>query len=274
MLDAVARSGMSVTENMAKQTDAYGRNVYSQGQLQANLVDTFNKTKTAAGQFGITGTAADNLARDILGIPRGVDIKSWMSDYAKRMAEQTLGAMNAVDGKTVNTYVNHHETTFIRVERSESVHNSTGAAAGRSGARTGFWTGGAVRHFDGGGFNGPVFGPGTGTSDSIFAALSNGEFVMKAAAVNHYGLPLMEALNSGTVPSGMAHAPATSNGYAGSAGTAGTALRPVINVTVEVPGMSERFTAKIRDVSTQTISSALQELSNGRNSSQKGVYIS
>jgi hypothetical protein len=43
---------------------------------------------------------------------------------------------------------------------------------------------------------GPVVGPGTGTSDSILARLSNGEFVVKADMAKQYG-PLLEAINSG-----------------------------------------------------------------------------
>ena len=42
---------------------------------------------------------------------------------------------------------------------------------------------------------GPVFGRGTATSDSIPAWLSNGEFVIRAAAVRKYGLSLFSALN-------------------------------------------------------------------------------
>ena len=40
-----------------------------------------------------------------------------------------------------------------------------------------------------------VRGPGTGTSDSIVARLSNGEFVMRAAAVRHYGPELLRQIN-------------------------------------------------------------------------------
>ena len=52
----------------------------------------------------------------------------------------------------------------------------------------GFATGGHVR------------GPGTGTSDSILARLSNGEFVVRAAAVRHYGAGFLAALNGMAVP--------------------------------------------------------------------------
>lgn len=43
-----------------------------------------------------------------------------------------------------------------------------------------------------------VSGPGTGTSDSIPARLSNGEFVMRAAAVRAHGTDFMNALNQTT----------------------------------------------------------------------------
>lgn len=42
---------------------------------------------------------------------------------------------------------------------------------------------------------GLITGPGTGTSDSIPARLSNGEYVIRAAAVSQIGVPLLEQLN-------------------------------------------------------------------------------
>lgn len=45
-----------------------------------------------------------------------------------------------------------------------------------------------------------VRGPGTGTSDSILARLSNGEFVMRAAAVRHYGPELLRQINERRFP--------------------------------------------------------------------------
>ena len=46
---------------------------------------------------------------------------------------------------------------------------------------------------------GYILGPGTGTSDSIPAFLSNGEYVLTAQAVQNVGLPLLDAMNSGRV---------------------------------------------------------------------------
>lgn len=48
---------------------------------------------------------------------------------------------------------------------------------------------------------GPISGPGTGTSDSIIARLSDGEFVMRSAAVNAIGIDRMAYINrTGRLP--------------------------------------------------------------------------
>jgi hypothetical protein len=47
---------------------------------------------------------------------------------------------------------------------------------------------------------GPIRGPGTSTSDSILAWLSNNEFVHRAKAVRYYGLQVMHALNDMRIP--------------------------------------------------------------------------
>lgn len=43
---------------------------------------------------------------------------------------------------------------------------------------------------------GPIYGPGTSTSDSIPAYLSNGEYVVRAAAVAKYGTAMFDSLNA------------------------------------------------------------------------------
>ena len=47
---------------------------------------------------------------------------------------------------------------------------------------------------------GYISGPGTGTSDSIPAMLSNGEYVLRSAAVNRIGVGALNAMNAGAVP--------------------------------------------------------------------------
>jgi TP901 family phage tail tape measure protein len=59
--------------------------------------------------------------------------------------------------------------------------------------------GGVIKNFMPGG---NVTGPGTGTSDSIPAMLSNGEYVIKANSVKKYGIDTFDALNAGRFADG------------------------------------------------------------------------
>ena len=97
-LDGIAKAGANVVKSMGETKDAYGNNVHSQEDIQKALRGTHAELLSAAGQFGITGKAAEDLARYLMGIPPGVKIETWMSDYAKKMAEQTVGAAKAVPG--------------------------------------------------------------------------------------------------------------------------------------------------------------------------------
>ena len=85
-----------------------------------------------------------------------------------------------------------------------------------------------VTQYAGGGH---IRGPGSGTSDSIFARLSNGEFVMRAAAVRAYGADLFEKLNNMQFP-GFAMGglvPAT----VGRAGSGSTKASSTVNLTID-----------------------------------------
>lgn len=61
------------------------------------------------------------------------------------------------------------------------------------------WWGAIASAFSGVGGHatgGPIRGPGTSTSDSIPARLSDGEWVIQASAVSHYGHAFMDAINN------------------------------------------------------------------------------
>lgn len=62
-------------------------------------------------------------------------------------------------------------------------------------------TGGVVSRFASGGWSGRVLGAGTATSDSIPAMLSNGEYVLRTAAVRRLGVTTLNRMNeSGRMP--------------------------------------------------------------------------
>jgi hypothetical protein len=81
----------------------------------------------------------------------------------------------------------------------------------------------------GGGFatGGLVLGAGTGSSDSILARLSNGEFVINASAVDYWGAGTFEALNAMQVPTALI-SDRQSSGYGGGTVT--------IQNTYNIPG--------------------------------------
>jgi hypothetical protein len=67
--------------------------------------------------------------------------------------------------------------------------------------------------FTGAQTGGLIQGPGTGTSDSIHMAVSHGEYIVKAAAVAQPGvLPMLHAINTGSVSGGKLQGPKAATG--------------------------------------------------------------
>lgn len=90
---------------------------------------------------------------------------------AEQQIEALKTRLDALQDRTVTVTVNTIETSTPGADEPP-----------------GFWSGGHVR------------GPGTGTSDSILARLSNGEYVLRAAAVQRYGLSFLNRINQLRMP--------------------------------------------------------------------------
>ena len=195
-LDAVAGAGIRVAQ-------ANAANGASQQDLQGNLQGTYNSLIDAAAQFNITGDEAIALARDVLGVPDGVAIDSWMSDAAKRMAEATTGALNAIDGRVVRTKVeNLIETINKTVTQSEYRDDPSMVAL-----KPGQATGGILRGYSSGGQL-PSTGPGAGVTDGFLGVSSAGvpvarldanEWIINGRSSQRYDRELA-AINAGTFP--------------------------------------------------------------------------
>ncbi|MCT1689862.1 phage tail tape measure protein [Brevibacterium sp. p3-SID960] len=93
-LDAIADKGFRVAQSMAEAGA-------SQEDVQGHLQRTYDDLIAAAGQFGITGKAAEDMAREVMGIPDNVDVKTWMDDAAEEQAKNTKDAVNDIP-KNVN----------------------------------------------------------------------------------------------------------------------------------------------------------------------------
>lgn len=79
---------------------------------------------------------------------------------------------------------------------------------------------------------GLISGPGTDTSDSILAALSNNEFVHRAKAVRHYGSDFMQAINNMSIPRGLLRSVLSGGLPAFNGGGLVGALRRMVDIPV------------------------------------------
>jgi len=104
--------------------------------------------------------------------------------------------INNMHGKTVTVTINGVKTGV-----DPNQYYSQGPHKGAA-------TGGLIRRYATGGdvqvipHGGAVVGPGSGTSDSIPALISNGEYVIKTAAVQKYGVAMFDQLNAMRFASG------------------------------------------------------------------------
>lgn len=120
--------------------------------------------------------------------------------YAEPAASGLAEAFTSIaDGtKTAGEALNDFARNFISqmtqmILKAALLRAITSAIGGFGAQPAGNSFAGATPGFARGGF---VSGPGSGTSDSIPAYLSNGEFVMKAAAVKNLGLGFLHGLNN------------------------------------------------------------------------------
>lgn len=147
----LARGGMTEVEALSKSGAG-------QDELQAKLTQTHADLITAADTFGITGTAADELARKVLGVPDGVSIETWIDDIASTKTAALEKQLNDINGKTVDTYINTHYKSIVSEERIANAPGGSGGLQRSAG--------------------GPIIGPGTGTSDDVPIWGSNGEHML------------------------------------------------------------------------------------------------
>lgn len=144
-------------------------------------------------------------------------------------AGKLLGTYNIIQG-AINTGTKPAETATTVAATTglagftTSVYMATAALqamAASKFATFGFATGGYIA------------GPGTGTSDSIPAFLSNGEYVLTADAVQNVGLPLLDAMNSGRAGHFATGGLVRANG----SGSKGTAVPTGNSVTLNVSAL-------------------------------------
>ncbi|MBK6556152.1 MAG: phage tail tape measure protein [Comamonadaceae bacterium] len=131
----------------------------SQATLQATLDTSRQRIEAMAVKFGMTKEEARKYAEQVLSIPAA---------RATQISADTSQATRAIKG-----LFDYWSSKTITLRVAAQQDRVEGRATG-----------------------GLITGPGTGTSDSIPALLSNGEYVVRAAAVDHYGVEKLHAINA------------------------------------------------------------------------------
>jgi chorismate mutase len=124
-------------------------------------------------------------------------LKATITDLQNKVSSAKR-QLNSLNGKTATTWIyTNVKTTYSTagsVSGGKSVHGMVGATGG-------LYTGAGFRH-RGYADGGLVDGPGSETSDSVYAPwLSKNEFVVNAARTRQY-LPLLKAINTGKLALG------------------------------------------------------------------------
>ncbi|XAT57847.1 tape measure protein [Rhodobacteraceae bacterium IMCC1335] len=180
--------------------------------------DRLKRVKTAGEQ------AAKAFAKNVLQDIRAADD---LNDALGRISERLLDL--AFD-KSFDLLAEQ----FARLGTGSS-QSGGGGIGGFLGNIFGSLFGGGVKAATGG----LIRGPGTATSDSIPARLSNGEFVMRASSVTPQSLPFLEAINRGAVVPKFA-----TGGLVGGGGSSSPAVGSLMKVEIHNHASNARVEAR------------------------------
>lgn len=188
----VVQASQAIVDAIQRASDVSG-NVQGAADLAAQLVAPFQQAAEAInGIFGSIAASVGALAQQV--------VNSWavvpeqMTFAAQAMVSSWSSAMSNVINSTTNMVamvrglISGLSAQLASLQSSIASAKAQAASSGSSGL-----SGGGGRGFSWGGL---ARGPGTGTSDSIPARLSAGEYVLRAAAVNRLPLEFLHALNS------------------------------------------------------------------------------
>ncbi|MCF3137658.1 phage tail tape measure protein [Paenarthrobacter sp. AR 02] len=204
--NGLAKAAMATAEAQAAETLASQGSAAAQGVLQSSLQASYDDLIAAAGQFGITGDAADDMARKALGIPKEVPISTWVIDNATAKLDGIKAKADALDGKNSTVTI----TTVERIQRNyESLINPGAVPNGGPQQVLGQATGGRISDLPGYWFGGriPYPRPSDMTKDNVLGLVGGGkpimlqgqEWVINGRSSDKYNSELA-AINAGTFP--------------------------------------------------------------------------
>lgn len=190
----LAKAAMDVATATAEETLKTQGSAAAQQTLQSGLSQSYKDLVTAAGQFGITGDAADTMARKALGIPNNVNIDAWIADHASTTLDAIKGKADALNGKVSTVTIQAIQETYNRVINGGPDPNRPGQIAPMA-------------------FGGAVLGRGQKGVDSELRLLAPGEHVLSDRDVDAMGgqggvYEFRKQLHSGGTSGGYQYAPA------------------------------------------------------------------
>jgi TP901 family phage tail tape measure protein len=225
-LDAIAQTAENAAGAIYQQTG-------SQEKATAAMQSGRDELVKALGQYGITGAAAQAYADQIIGTPRdwatlfennAPEAGQKVDNYKKKVADVPLSKLTTLlaEKEAAEKKISDLKANIYTVPATKRTELTAEIGAAEANLRslnaqlaavpriigidvavhtntTGLPTDASLQAQMGlrraGG--GPIYGPGTATSDSIPLWGSNGEFMMQTRAVSKYGLSTMHAINQG-----------------------------------------------------------------------------
>ena len=188
---------------LGKDADALAEELATKGQTVAEFAEMYKQqmAETAASQTEAVKTGKtwhDNLvsyAKDVAGHMADAMVDFVMGtksakDALKDMVKSILEGAVRILAQWLSLFA-----VFSLVgDPTLAARNASAALFGTNGGNV------VLRKPTGHATGGYISGPGTGTSDSIPAMLSNGEYVLRSAAVDRIGIGTLNAMNAGAVP--------------------------------------------------------------------------
>ncbi|AVH38085.1 hypothetical protein AL532_17935 [Pseudomonas monteilii] len=148
-----------------------------------------------------SGVLIDTIYKDVLGRDADAGGKQYWQD---QLANGALNNQNIVEAfKNAAAVELAYKAAGIAMNEGAAYWNAQLASGAltpdqlQEAVRNAAIANGSIKAYATGGL---ISGPGTGTSDSILARLSNGEYVMSADAVRMFGTGLLDQMNAGRLP--------------------------------------------------------------------------
>lgn len=230
--------------NIVNQITAGWAASITQGAL-GFLMPTESSNQGNGGENNLT--AFDNALLSATSSVNGLSIGASGANGVIGTSTGLLGAYNSIQSIVTGTTKPAEGAATTAVTAALTALSAAASAASvalsaisaTSGFGFGLFSRGGVVKAAGGG---SIAGAGSGTSDSIPAMLSNGEYVLTAASVNRLGIPFLDKLNAGDFPGyndgGLVLAGAYTGGGNSSGGDSeGGLLGKVFNIVMNISTM-------------------------------------